>query len=131
MKEDSTSWKEIVSPEDIRWLLDEYGCFRDACLKEAWYYSGHYVSDELRMSCGNKTCIRMIFHRQYKGPAVLEMKFSGVTRMNLIPPQDRYICNIFGATLTKDEDLFYWAETEEWNIEDEDNQTTWVAAWKV
>ena len=129
MKFNMTDWKEIQDEKDIETLLQLYGHFHDGCLREVHIVTRESVDSELYMSFdGNLTAI-LLFQRQYKDPTVIELKFETVGQFNFNPSESNYDSIIYDATFKKIDNLFYWANEEDWKFGD--NTAVWISGQKV
>ena len=124
---------EINDERDIENLMKEFNHFHDSCIKEIKYYSGGYVDEKGAMYPFNsERCVNIIFQSQGANTRVIEMKFEKIKKLNLSPRNEEYDCVIYGATLVKINDLFYWSEWENLKIEDLKNEEgTWISAEKL
>ncbi len=124
---------EIKDDKDMKKLLQVFNWFHDSCIKELKYYSGGYVEENGSMYPFNSSrCVKVIFQSQTANIRVIEMKFDGIKKLNLVPRDEKYDCVIYGASLKKINGLFYWSEWENFKIEDlikEDG--TWISAQKI
>ncbi len=127
------NWNVIETQEDIDKLMREYGHFHDGCIKELKYISGGYVDKDLSMNPFNsKRVLNIIFQRQYKNPTVIEMIFEGIQKMNLEPSNGDYDCIIYEASLKKINDIYYWADWDNFEVDDiNEIKRTWIAASKI
>lgn len=122
-------WISVTAESDISELMDQFGCFHDSCLKELHYKSGTYVNDDLSMSMINEPVITIIFQAQWKELRAIEMEFSDLIEFHLKPPGKEYTTEILGVKLIKIGGLFYWADWDNWNKDNEDrDEATWICA---
>jgi len=123
-------WHELVCQDDIDKLMNIYGHFHDGCIKEIHYISGAYVGDNLSMMPINtQRILKVIFHRQARNPAAIEVEFSKLVQFNLKPVDENYTTEIFGTFMKYINGVIYWADDDSWNIESEDkSEYTWIAA---
>ena len=125
-------WKNIENESDIEDLLRQYGHFHDSCLKELKYISGAYVNKSKGMySANSKRNVSMIFQSQFSKNPVLEIEFGDVKLLNLNPNDEKYDCIILGASLVISNNLFYWADYEDFSISDIDHRRTWICSGKI
>jgi hypothetical protein len=130
----AVTWNPINSQADVERLLTLFGGFHDGCLREAHVWTEHYVNSDLSMNCpGNlDTRVRLLIQRQFKGPSAIELLFEQVITFHLQPSEENYDSVIFDATILRDGDTFYWADTGSWLPKNatRDN-ATWIAAKKL
>lgn len=124
---------EINNDRDIEKLMEEFNYFHDSCIKELKYYSGGYVDENGAMYPFNsKRCVRIIFQSQNANTRVIEMKFEETEKLNLFPRNEDYDCVIYGVSLKKFENVFYWCEWEDFKIDDlKKEDGTWISAKKI
>jgi hypothetical protein len=127
-------WKEIKTQADADALMNIFGGFHDACLREAHLWTGHWVSSELSMSCPGNLDNRLRLHvqRQFKNPSAIELLFEELTRFNLVPTPENYDAIIYEATLLIRPEMIFWTPDHNWSPEDTDrDECTWVSAKKL
>ena len=122
-------WKEIITEADVEALMNDYGYFHDSCLRDIYISTREYVDVRLAMHFENKTTGILLFQRQFDKNTVLELKFENIDRFNFNPLGPEYYGVIYDATFKKVGSLFYWADTEDWEVEDQD--ATWISSSKV
>jgi len=112
------SWNQISTQADIDNLLSEYSGFHDSCICSVEYVSGAKVNEEGWMGGTVKDCaLIMTFNSQMaafvKEPEkrVLELKFVGLRRLNLIGHQDNYFGEITSCHLSFYDGHIIWADT--------------------
>lgn len=128
------NWNEIKSQDDANALMELFGWFHDGCIREAHFWTDHWVSKDLSMSCpGNlDNRIRFLIQRQFKNPSAIELLFEEVTRFNLVPTPENYDTIIFEAVLIVREDGIYWSPESGWSIDSSQRDNdTWVSAKKL
>jgi hypothetical protein len=122
-------WNVIATQSDAEALLQQFGNFHDACVKEAHVWTGHWVSEDLAMAVDPTTRVRLLIQRQFRPLSAIELLFEGVTRFNLAPAPENYESIIFEARLVVRDGLIYWAETGNWEPDSADRDSyTWIAA---
>ncbi len=123
-------WHKIFNQNDINDFMNKFGYFHDGCIKEVHYISGAYVSEDLSMMpINDKRILKVVFQRQWKDLSAIEIEFSGLIHFNLKPVDKNYTCEIFEAYMQCINEVIYWADDSEWDINAEDkNEYTWVAA---
>ena len=124
---------ELKNNKDIEKLMQKFNWFHDSCIKELQYYSGGYVGEDGSMYPFNSArCVKVIFQSQDTNAGVIELKFDGIKKLNLIPRNEEYDCIIYSASLEKIGNIFYWSEWGDFEIEDlTKEEGTWVSAEKV
>ena len=104
-------WHEINSQGDLDSFMNMLWHFHDSCLKELKYISGAYVKNDLAMwPINEKRSLRVIFQRQAKKSSVIEVEFLGLKRLSMIPADEKYTCEILGATMLLKKDCIYWCD---------------------
>jgi hypothetical protein len=123
-------WNSIETEDDIKNFMNIYSFFHDSCLKELKYVSGAYVNSELSIIPFNSiNILKMIIQRQYNNPTVIEMEFSNLKALNLIPETEND-CIILGASLFVKDNYIYWADCD--GLENvSDYNGTWVCSKKL
>jgi len=125
------NWNEVKTQEEADRLMELFGDFHDSCLHEAHLWTGHYVSDELSMSCpwNLDNRLRLLIQRQFKNPSAIEMLFEEVTRFNLVPTPENYASIISSATLFVCDGVVFWSPEGDWTPEKRDRDAvTWISA---
>ena len=74
--------------------------------------------------------LSVIFQHQDENPSAIEIIFEGLVKLNLEPTDEKYDGIIFGAFMAVHDDLIYWADSEDFTINESDN-CTWIAAKKA
>ena len=57
-------WNEIKTQSDADELMDQFGGFHDACIREGHFWTGTYVSEDLSMAPGIGLETNIKFHIQ-------------------------------------------------------------------
>ena len=125
------TWKDITSVNDANELVDLFGGFHDACIREAHLFTDHYINGDLSMNCpGNlDTSIRFVVQRQFRNTACIELLFGGVTRCNLVPTPDNYDSIIYEAKIGIENGEIYWVlDTDRPPSKCKANRDTWVSS---
>ena len=125
------NWKDITTQADADSLMELFGGFHDGCVREAHFWTDHWVSQDLAMSCSGNldNRIRFLVQRQFKNPAAIELLFEEVTRFNLVPTPDNYESIISGATLLVRDGTVFWSPDESWLPESpKRDDSTWISA---
>lgn len=123
------------SNEDVRVLLSAFGSFHDSCLKEVSIRNREFVAENLAMHFDNPTRIRMLFQRQSRHNAAIELLFEDVLDFNWVQDEkgaDAAAAVIFQAVCYWTNDAVYWAEDLNWQFDDAAtrNEYRWIAARK-
>jgi hypothetical protein len=71
----SRAWQELGAPNQIAALMDTFGDFHDACVREMHVVTGHYVAQNLSMSVDWRTTVHMLIQRQFPNPSAIELRF--------------------------------------------------------
>jgi hypothetical protein len=114
-----------------------FGGFHDSCIREIHVATGHYVEENLAMTCGGPTTVHLLVQRQRANPSALELRFEEVGELRISPPQDGYVAIIFEAFFALLGNTFYWAEDARWTPEAKTpndagpKDVTWIAARRV
>ena len=128
----SQPWQELSAPNQIDVLMDLFGHFHDACVREIHVTTGHYVAQNLSMSVDWRTTVHMLIQRQFPNPSAIELRFEDVVGVKVCPPPPGSVAIIFSATLFLRDEVLYWAEERDWSPESTArNEVTWVAAGRV
>lgn len=121
-----TDWKEIKDEGDIKDLMELYGYFHDACLREIHITTTTSVDETLSMGFDETQAAILLFQRQSKNLRVIELKFERTLHLNFTTYNSTII---FDATFKKVDGVFYWADDKNWEIDD--NDCLWVSAKEV
>jgi len=125
-------WNEIFTEEDISNLMGLFGDFHDSCIKEIRYVSGAFVNHNLSMNpVNNMRMVDMVVQRQYRNPMAIVIRFTGVKMLHLAPHDDKYTCEIHGASMFIKNENIYWADCCEAINEIESYDGTWICADKA
>lgn len=133
--EDNT-WKELKNEQDIEHFLNQFGGFHDGCLKELRYVSGQYVDHDFSLYPINSTRnLYVIFQRQWRNPAVIEMLFEQLECLSLKPPDQNFASFISSAYMAMEDGCFVWFDNSEFQEDYKElynsPETTWIKAQKV
>ncbi len=126
-------WNEINNENDLNDFLNMLYFFHDSCIKELKYTSGAYVEETLAMYPVNDVRkLNLLIQRQFEDNSVIEMEFSRLKYMKLLPADDNYTCEILDATMILKSDCIYWCDCGGLTEEDIDKYNgTVICAEKV
>lgn len=126
-------WNEIIDDNTCTEFMKDVDYFHDSCIKELKYYSGAYVDENLSMHPINDCrTLNVIIQRQYEKKSMIEMKFEGVQYLKIFPIDDKYSCEILGATIIFKDDSLYWCDCDGLTEDDiRDYEGTLVCASKL
>ena len=125
------NWKEIKTQADADDLMQVFGDFHDGCVREAHFWTDHWVSQDLAMSCTGEldNRIRFLVQRQFKNPSAIELLFEEVTRFNLVPTPENYYTIIFSAALLVRDNTVFWSPDSDWSPDSPHrDDRTWISA---
>lgn len=138
MTEGPMGWNHVRSQANADALLDAFGHFHDACVREAHLFGRHWVNENLSMACPANLdqSIRLLVQRQCSAPSAIELLFDELTRFNLVPAKEDFIGLILQATLLVRGDQILWAPYGSWTPESADAENdTWISArrlrWRI
>lgn len=117
--------REVKDQEDAAYFLRVTCGLHDSTIHSILYESGNYVDGEGGMHFQELRRVTVVLHSQCC-PCV-EMVFEGVTALNLRPPGEEYLGEIFDCTLLTTEDSVYFADCA-LNQADTDYSGTWITA---
>ena len=104
-------WFEITDKNSLLCFMKRIDYFHDSCLKELKYTSGAFVNEDLSMHpINDQRVLTVVFQQQREESPMIELEFSELKYMKLIPIGDQYTCELLDATLMIDNDSFYWAD---------------------
>lgn len=118
-------WTEIKDQSDIDNLMELYGYFHDSCLRDVYISTREFIDEKLAMHFDNKLTVSFLFQRQFKPTSVIELKFEDIGQFNFQPFDETTFSVIYDATLKQTNGLFYWADSAEWEIGD--NDSIWIS----
>lgn len=125
-------WNEIEGAEDIEKLMNIFGGFHDACLKELYLWTEYYVDQDLSMHIGQEDYrVRILFQREWRNPSAIEMVFENVLELNIRSCPKDYELTIKEAAFIQHNNLFYWADCSDWSPEKSGDGASWISAQKV
>jgi len=118
-------WTEIKDKSDIDKLLDLYNFFQDSCLRDIYISTREFVDQKLAMHFDNKLTASLLFQREYGPMTVLELKFEDIEHFNFLPFTETENAVIYDATIMIENELFYWADSSDWKLGD--NDSIWIS----
>ncbi|MFM9329349.1 hypothetical protein [Paenibacillus mesotrionivorans] len=127
-------WIPLTDQEEINKFMSAFGRFHDACLKELYLWTDHYVNNDFAMNVSNKldNRIRVLFQRQWNDPSAVELLFEEVVKLCISPSSENYDSIIFGASLYFENGICYWADDSNWRHDKQVSyEVNWIAARKV
>ncbi|OXM82283.1 hypothetical protein CF651_31760 [Paenibacillus rigui] len=127
-------WIPLNTQEDLDKFMNLFGWFHDACLKELYLWTEHYVDFNYSMGVSDKldNRIRTLFQRQWQNPSAIELLFEEVIKLSISPSPENYDSIIYEGTFLYDNGIFYWADDRNWNPNKKlDYKVNWIAARKV
>ncbi len=114
-------WHKINNETELKDFMSEMWSFHDSCIKEMKYVSGAYVNEDRSMCAINtKRLLSVVVQRQSKENSTIEMVFEGLKFLKMFPCDEKYSCEIFGATMFFKEGYVYWCDDEDVTEEDID-----------
>ena len=114
-------WNEIRNDSDIQKFMKLNYNFHDSCIKELKYTSGAYVKDNWMHPINSKRILTVIIHGSFDRHSAIEMEFSGLEYINLNPVDEKYSCEIFGATMLIKNFFIYWCDDDCVTLDNIDN----------
>ena len=104
-------WHEINNPNDLINFMNIVYSFHDSCLKELKYLSGAHVEEDLSMyPVNDRRILKVIIQRQLHVNSMIEMEFEGLKRLQLLPCDNNYTCEILDSTMILKDDCIYWCD---------------------
>ena len=126
-------WNRIKTQAEADVFMESIWGFHDSCIKEMAYVSGAYVDDTLAMyPINDQRALRVLFQRQFEDLSVIELLFTGLSCIRMIPNKEEYTCEILDATLLVQEGRVCWCDEGGLSTEDmTTNEGTVICAEKV
>ena len=125
-------WNEINTEQELLEFLALYGGFHDSCLKEMRYISGAFVNKDLAMyPINDKRKLYVVFQRQCEKNSSVEIEFSGLLKLNLVPNDEAYTCEILDVSMFFEDGKIYWGDSDWFKSEREQYDGTWLCAEKA
>jgi hypothetical protein len=125
-------WNKIETESDIINFMKDINYLSDSCIKEIKYVSGGYVNEDLSMHAQNsKRYLYICIQRQYNTFSTIELMFRGVKKFIMVPRDELKDCVIYDSSLIKKQNLYYWADYEELDINNIEEYGTLVIAEQI
>lgn len=106
-------WEEINNADELESFMKKIFFFHDSCIKELKYVSGAYVSERLGMyPVNDHRTLSIVIQRQFEENSTIEMEFSGLCALKLIPTDDEYTCEILNASMFYRDGYIYWFDDD-------------------
>ena len=106
-------WTSVKNNSDIEALMYITSYFHDSCVKEMRYVSGAYVNSNLCMHAINdQRILKVILQRQCDEHSMIELEFSGIKFVKLIPIDEEYTCEILKSSLFIKDGYIYWGDSD-------------------
>ncbi|NBI66906.1 hypothetical protein D1646_08760 [Pseudoflavonifractor sp. 60] len=118
-------WNTVQTQEDADRFLKKTCGLHDSTIHSILYESGNYVDEEGAMHFPELRRVTVTLHSQWC-PA-MELVFEGVTALNLRPPGENYLGDIFDCTLLAGNEEIFFADCE-LGTADRTHQGTWITA---
>lgn len=101
-------WNYIEKSQDIRQLMEAFAGFHDSVIREIHYISGDYLDgDEMCLTPAGQKEIRFIFDSQWSDS--IEVVFQAVRLLQLVPPGENYLGEIFEASVfIRDYEVYFY-----------------------
>jgi hypothetical protein len=126
---DDSTWIELTDNTAVQALMEAFGGFHDACIREIHVATGHFVAPDLSMNVDWRTTVHMTVQRQFLNPSAIELRFEEIVGLKFAAPEPNCDSMIFDATCVIRDGLLYWADSGLWNLASpEAHDCTWVAA---
>jgi len=124
-------WNVVNTAEDVERLNYLFGSFHDSVLKEICFSSGNYVDKNLSMFLHESPVARFLLQREWSDPAVIEIEFRDVLRINIKPMDEGYDPVILYTRLHLEDDTFFWSAKDYLLGDDDKDNCTWITAKQV
>ena len=128
-------WNSVKTQMDVDNLNILFGNFHDCCLKELCFSTGGFVDKNYAMAVTSLPVARLLFQRQARDPAVIEIEFKHVIQINIKPVKENEEVDIIATQLYFKDGIFFWSERDFEFHEKEKDESTWIAArsvrWRV
>lgn len=124
-------WNEINTEQELNDFFYICGGFHDSCLKELRYVSGAFVDEKLAMyPMNDQRNLYVIFQQQSRNSAVIELEFSNLIELHLVPNVE-CTCEILDASMFFEDGKIYWGDSDWFKKKRELYDGTWLCAEKV
>ena len=105
---------QIYTESDIQKLNEKFNFFHDSCIKEINYISGEYVDEKGAMYPFNsERKLSVMLQSQNAQIRAIELVFEKIRSFYMAPKIPDYDGIIYESYFTKDHDLFYWSDSDE------------------
>ena len=111
-------WNTIESQDDIMNLLRVSNSFHDSCITEMHYYSGAHLGSLGLVPVNSKRLLHVFFQGSFQSCKQIELLFIGLEKLSLLPIDENYTCEIFEATLEKNNGRMVWCDGKVDKLED-------------
>lgn len=128
------TWHQMDDSTAIADFMELFGGFHDSCLKELYMWTETFVDEDLDMSMSTDldACARILFQRQAPAPSAVELLFKGVMNFHICPSSKNSDPVIYSAKLMAYDGQFYWAQDEDWQIDQPfRHSVSWISAQEV
>ena len=106
-------WNEIRNDDELLNFLKKVHYFHDSCIKEIKYLSGAYVEQDLAMyPINDQRLLNVIIQCQDSRCSVIEMEFSKLKTLKLIPISENYTCEILKSTMFFKDGHIHWYDRD-------------------
>lgn len=120
-------WIELKTQKNIDNFMNSFYGFHDSCIKECSYITGMFV-DKNKKSIKqdiHSSNMKIVFESQWCNS--IEIYFEGIKEINIYTyDNDKYFNNISDAKFLIEDNLIYWANSSEWNKDNNDKEITYV-----
>ncbi len=115
---------QINTDSDIQELNKKFNYFHDSCIKEISYISGEYVDEKGAMYPFNsERKLSVILQSQNAQIRAIELVFEKIRSLHLVPKIPSYDGIIYISYFKKEQDLFYWSDSDEFVKEQKSDET--------
>ena len=121
-------WHYIETQDDVNMLMKQTCFFHDSIINEINYVSGSFVDADKTMNLTNERKVTVKIDSQQCEN--IEMIFEGVTALNLRPPLDNYLGDIYEASVIVKDASVYFCDGESDQI-DLNYPGTWIYAYSL
>ena len=116
-------WHEINNMDDVNEFMESVYYCHDSCTKSIYYISGAYVNEDLAMyPINDKRELSVLLQQQMEETKNIELVFTGLQYIKLVPIPETHTCEIFGAAMFFKHGKLYWCD---WDGVDEESIETY------